>query len=146
MKLVYLFLFAIILTGCVKNGIAPASAAKITATTTKTDSVKVNTIATTVDTAGNYWFNGTQGTALIQITCNSCTAIATIGNVSTPFLFNAQGVGEIKYTPVAGLAVYIAICPGSVKAMKADIFDASHNTLYTYSGTSGNWNTTYIIK
>lgn len=142
MKLVYLFLFAIILTGCVKNGIAPASAAKITTTTTKTDSVKINTNTA----ADNYWFNGTQGTAIIQVTCNSCTAIATIGNVSTPFLFNAQGVGEIKYTPVTGLAVYIAICPGSVKEMKADIFDASHNTLYTYSGTNGNWNTTYIVK
>lgn len=100
-----------------------------------------------VDTAKAYdWYNGTKGTALIRVTCNNCNALATIGNVTVPFLFNEQGVGQLKYTPSPGLPIYIAVCPGSIKSIKAEIFDAANASLYTYSSISGNWNSTYIVK
>src|ERR1700744_646542 len=140
----YLLILSIILTGCTKNGINPVSAAAKTNTTTiKADSVKVGPTTAQPTT---YDYNGTKGTAVLQVACNNCTAIAMINNVGTPFIFNEQGVGQLKYTPVAGESVYIAVCPGDVKALKVDIFDAANNTLFDYSGTTGNWNTTYVIK
>jgi hypothetical protein len=157
MKPLYLFLLSVLLTGCLKADIAPvplknnASSIKTdtvakTINTVKADTVNNNTIAQTDTSDANYWYNGTKGTALIQVTCADCTAIATIGDVSTPFLFNKQGVGLLKYTPASGLSVHIAVCPGSTKTMKVDIFDATNASLYTYSGVSGNWINTYVIK
>jgi hypothetical protein len=134
MKPIFLILLCVLLTGCLKAGVTPVAQ-------------KSNPITTKVDTVETYdWYNGTTGTAVVQVTCNECTAIATIGNVTTPFLFNAQGVGQLKYTPAPGLSVYIAVCPGSIKSIKADIFDNTNTSLYTYTGVSGNWNNTYIIK
>jgi hypothetical protein len=130
--------------GCSKGGITPASTPK--------NSIKTDTLNTTITTTKTNpvttydWYNGTTGTALIQVICNDCTAIATIGNVTTPFLFNDQGIGQLKYTPTPGLSVYIAVCPGTVKMIKADIFDATNTSLYTYSGATSNWNTTYTIN
>jgi hypothetical protein len=129
-KPIHIILLSLLLTGCIKANIAPVSS-------------KSNTSTTQVDT---YWYNGTKGTALIRVTCNNCNAIATIGDATIPFLFNEQGVGQLKYTPAPGLAVYIAVCPDGVKAIKAEILDATNTSLYTYSGVSGNWNNTYIIK
>jgi hypothetical protein len=57
------------------------------------------------------------------VTYNECTAIASIGNVGTPFIFNAQGLEQLKYTPAPGLSVYITVCPAGVKTIEADIFD-----------------------
>jgi hypothetical protein len=138
MKPIYLIFLSLLLVGCLKANISPVTS-KSTSNTT-TNAVKTDSVAT-FD-----WYNGTKGTAIIKVTCNNCTAIATIGNVSTPFIFNEQGVGELKYTPASGLSVYIAVCPGSVKTIKADIFDTTSTSLYSYSGVSGNWNSTYIIK
>lgn len=147
MKPIYLILSCLLLTGCLKVNIAPISSKSNTGTV-KADTLKSNTNITKTDTLKNTydWYNGTKGTALIQVTCNDCNAIATIGNVTTPFLFNEQGVGQLKYTPASGLLIHIAVCPGGVKTIKADIFDTAKNSLYTYSGVSGNWNDTYIIK
>ena len=134
MKPIYLILLAVLLTGCLKGGISPVSA-------------KNSVNAARADTTSTYdWYNGTTGIALVQVTCSNCTAIATIGNVSTPFIFNAQGLGQLKYTPVPGLSVYIAVCPGGIKTITADIFDITNTPLYSYAGTGGNWNNTYIIK
>jgi len=134
MKPIYLILLSVLLTGCLKAGIAPVS-----------PTTSVN--ATRVDTTNTFdWYNGTTGTAIIQVTCNNCTAIATVGTVSTPFIFNEQGVGQLKYTPAPGLSVYIAVCPGSIKAIAANIFDTTNTSLYSYSGVTGNWNYTYVIK
>lgn len=146
MKPIYLILLSLLLTGCLKANITPVSS-KSNSGSIKVDSLRSNVSSTHIDTLNTYdWFNGTKGTALIQVTCNSCNAIATIGNVTIPFLFNEQGVGQLKYTPAPGLLIYIAVCPGGVKAIKADIFDATNTSLYTYSGVSGNWNNTYIVK
>jgi hypothetical protein len=146
MKPIYLLLFSLSLTGCLKANIAPVSP-KSNTSLAKADSLTSNASTVKADTLTNYdWYNGTKGTATVQVTCSDCTAIATIGTVTTPFLFNAQGVGQLKYTPAPGLAVYIAVCPGSVKAIKANVFDTANTSLYAYSGVSGNWNTTYIIK
>ncbi|MDB5004253.1 MAG: hypothetical protein JWQ34_2478 [Mucilaginibacter sp.] len=140
-----------LLTGCLKTNIAPISS-KSNISTIKADTLNSNiknnnTNLTKADTLNTYdWYNGTKGTALIQVICNDCNAIATIGNVTTPFLFNEQGVGQLKYTPASDLLIHIAVCPGSVKIIKADIFDAKKALIYTYSGVSGNWNDTYIIK
>jgi hypothetical protein len=137
MKPIFLILLSVLLTGCLKQGITPVSS--------KSTAITVNT--TKADTLNTYdWYNGTTGSAVIQVTCNECTAIVTIGNVSTPFLFNEQGVGQLKYTPVTGLSVYIAVCPDGIKTIKADIFDKTHTSLYSYAGVSGNWNYTYTIK
>jgi len=142
--ILYLILSSLLLTGCLKANVAP---------TTKADSAAhsniniTQAITTRVGTVDNYdWYNGTKGSALIQVTCNDCTAIATIGDVTTPFLFNTQGVGQLKYTPAPGLSVYIAVCPGSTKTINAEIFDTSNILLYNYTGVSGNWNNTYVIK
>ena len=117
-----------------KEAVKPASAQSVVA-------------ATKTDTASTYdIFNGTKGSALIKITCNQCTAIAMIGNETVPFIFSEQGVGELKYTPVSGLSVYIAICPDGTKPITADILDSNNKALYSYAATSGNWNTTFTIK
>jgi hypothetical protein len=146
MKLIYIILLSLFLTGCLKANITPVSLKSNTGTI-KVDTLSSNAGTTQVATLNTYdWYNGTKGTALIQVTCNDCNAIATIGNVTIPFIFNEQGVGQLKYTPAPGLIVYIAVCPGGVKAIKAEIFDAVNTSLYTYSGVSGNWNNTYIIK
>ncbi|MCC8425947.1 hypothetical protein [Mucilaginibacter sp. UR6-11] len=146
MKPVYAILLSLLLTGCLKANIAPISSKNNTGAI-KPDTLGNNAGTTQGVTLNTYdWFNGTKGAALIQVTCNDCNAIATIGNVSIPFLFNGQGIGQLKYTPAPGLAVYIAVCPGAVKAIKAEIFDAANTSLYTYYGVSGNWNNTYIIK
>jgi hypothetical protein len=134
MKQLFLILIPVLLTGCLKQGISPVA-------------TKNTVIAPKTDSLSSYdWFNGTTGTALVQVTCTDCTAIATIGDVSTPFIFNAQGVGQLKYTPAVGLSVYIAVCPDGVKPIKADIFDKTHASLYSFAGNSGNWNYTYIVK
>jgi hypothetical protein len=142
-----ILLLSFILTGCLKANIAP-TASKSTTATVKVDTLSSNAGTTQGGILDNTydWYNGTKGTALIQVTCNECTAIATVGDVTTPFLFNAQGVGKLKYTPAPGLSVYIAVCPGTAKAIKADIFDATNTSLFSYSGVIGNWNSTYIIK
>jgi hypothetical protein len=146
MKPIYLILSCLVLTGCLKATVTPISS-KDNTSTIKAGTVNSNTNITKADTLDKYdWYNGTKGTALIQVTCNDCNALATIGNVTTPFLFNEQGVGQLKYTPASGMLVYIAVCPGDVKTIKADIFDATNTSLYTYSGVSGNWNNTYTIK
>lgn len=146
MKPIYLVLSCLLLTGCLKANITPTFSKNNTGTI-KTDTSNGNINIAKADSVATYdWYNGTTGTALIQVTCNDCNAIATIGNVTTPFLFNEQGVGQLKYTPASGLLVYIAVCPGSVKTIKADIFDETNTSLYTYSGVSGNWSNTYIIK
>jgi len=144
MKPIYLILLSsLLLTGCLKAGINPTPV-KSNTITAKADTLAVTTIAAQANTYD--WYNGTKGIALIQVTCTDCTAIATIGNITTPFIFNEQGVGQLKYTPASGLAVYIAICPNGTKAIKADIFDATNTSLYTFSGVSGNWNNTFVIK
>jgi hypothetical protein len=146
MKPIYIILLSLLLTGCLKANITPVSSKSNTGTI-KVDTLSSNVGTTQVATLNTYdWYNGTKGTALIQVTCNDCNAIATIGNVTIPFIFNEQGVGQLKYTPAPGLVVYIAVCPGGVKAIKAEIFDAVNTSLYTYSGVSNNWNNTYIIK
>ncbi|MES2374932.1 MAG: hypothetical protein V4553_00045 [Bacteroidota bacterium] len=146
MKPLYTILLLILLTGCAKSNIAPTPL-KNTDGVTKVDSVSKNLVTTQVTTSNTYdWYNGTKGTALIQVTCKDGNAIATIGNVTIPFLFNEQGVGQLKYTPAPGLAVKIAVCPDGVKATKIEIFDAANTALYTYSGVNGNWSDTYTIK
>jgi hypothetical protein len=146
MKPIYIILLSLLLTGCLKANITPISLKSNTGTI-KVDTLSSNVGTTQAATLNTYdWYNGTKGTALIQVTCNDCNAIATIGNVTIPFIFNEQGVGQLKYTPAPGLVVYIAVCPGGVKAIKAEIFDAVNTSLYTYSGVSNNWNNTYIIK
>jgi hypothetical protein len=147
MRLLYIILLSVLLTSCIKNGIAPVSPKSSTGTI-KADTISTNITTKQADTVNTYdWYNGTKGTALVQVTCNNCTAIATIGNATIPFLFNGQGVGQLKYTPAPGLAVYIAVCPGGTKAIKAEIFDVANTSLYTYSGVvSANWNNTYTIK
>lgn len=134
------------LTGCLKADITPISL-KINTGTIKVDTLSGNAGTTQVAALNTYdWYNGTKGTALIKVTCNDCNAIATIGNVTVPFIFNEQGVGQLKYTPAPGLIVYVAVCPGEIKAIRAEIFDAANTSLYTYSGVSSNWNNTYVIK
>jgi len=141
----YLILSSLLLTGCIKANVTPVSV-KSAAITTKADSAKSVPGTVKADNSAYDWYNGTTGTATIQVTCNNCSAIATIGSVTTPFIFNNQGVGQLKYTPKSGLLIYIAVCPSKVEAIKADVFDASGNVLYTYSAVSGNWSNSYIIK
>jgi hypothetical protein len=147
MKSVYIFLLSFLLTGCLKANIAPTSSISTTGTNKKVDSLSKNITTSQAAPTNTYdWYNGTKGTAIIKVTCINCNAIATVGDVTIPFLFNDQGVGQLKYTPAPGLAVRIAVCPDGVKAMKAEIFDAANTSLYTYSGVSGNWSNTYTIK
>ena len=144
----------LIFTGCQKVDIAP------TAPTTTPVSVASNTIKNTTtakatttsssdtDTSNpEYWYNGTKGTAVIKVTCKDCTAIATIGDFTLPFMFNADGVGVFKYTPAPGLLIKIAVCPEGAQSLQADIFDSSNKASFSYAGViSGNWSGTYIIK
>jgi hypothetical protein len=153
MKPIYLILLSsLLLTGCSKANIAPVPPQNNNGTikesgTIKVDTLSTNTATTQTATLNTYdWYNGTKGTALIQVTCTDCTAIATIGDVTIPFLFNEQGVGQLKYTPAPGLSVRIAVCPESVKTIKAEIFNATNTSLYAYSGVSSNWSDTYVIK
>ena len=152
----FILLASILLTGCLKAEIAPtpvvsstpeksATAANVTA---KTDTVKSVNYSPDTDTSNpKYWYNGTKGTALIEVTCKDCDAIATIGTTTIPFLFNANGVGVLKYTPAPGLLINIAVCPGSAKAFKADILDNKNLALYSYSGViTGNWSGAYTVK
>ena len=153
MRLIYFVLACLLLTGCLKADIAPTPTPTKSNTiqnisTTKVDTVKGASYSPDTDTSNpDYWYNGTKGTAVIQLTCKDCDAIATIGTVTIPFIFNAEGVGMLKYTPAPGLVIKLAVCPGSAKPIKADIFDGSNKALFSYSGTiSGNWSGTYIIK
>jgi enoyl reductase-like protein len=136
MKPIYLIILSLLFAGCAKNTIAPVSSKINTSNTNNISNTQID----------DYWYNGTKGTAVIRVTCNNCSAIATVGTATTPFLFNDQGVGLLKYTPTSGLSVYIAVCPGSVKQIKAEILDAKNTAIYTYSGVIDNWNTTYVIK
>lgn len=152
----FILLASILLTGCLKAEIAPTPVVSSTPeknataanATVKTDTVKSVSYSPDTDTSNpDYWFNGTKGTAVIQVTCKDCDAIATIGTVTIPFLFNAAGVGVLKYTPAPGLAIQIAVCPGSAKPIKAEILDSKNTALYSYSGTiTGNWSSAYTIK
>lgn len=146
MKLIYLILSSLLLTSCLKANIAPTSS-KSNISPVKSDSLK-STIYSPTDTSNpDYWYNGTTGPALIQVTCENCTAMATIGTATIPFLFNSDGVGVLKYTPTSGLTINIAVCSGGVKSIKAVVFDATNKSLYTYSGIStGNWSGTYTIE
>lgn len=147
MKLIYLILSSLLLTGCLKADIAPTSS-KNNISPVKADSLQSAIYSSGTDTSNpDYWYNGTKGTALIQVTCENCSAIATIGTATVPFLFNSKGVGMLKYTPTSGLTINIAVCPGGVKSIKADVFDATNKTLYAYSNAStGNWSGSYTIK
>ena len=128
-----------------KEYITPVSAK--TTGTVKADSVKTITYSDTDTSNPEYWYNGSKGTALIRVVCKDCSALATIGNDTIPFLFNAEGVGYLKYTPTAGLSISLAVCPGSTKEIKADIFDAKNVSLFTYSGVNtANWLNTFVIK
>ena len=133
--------------GCSKADITPISSQN-NISVNKADSLKsiiYNPGADTLNT--DYWYNGTTGTALIQVVCKDCSALASIGDDTIPFIFNANGVGLLKYTPMPGLSIRIAVCPGGVKSIQADIFDAANTSFYTYSGTgSENWSDTYIIN
>jgi hypothetical protein len=138
MKPIFIILLSLLLTSCLKANIAPVPSQGDTDTNkatvspisskgngaaNKADTLTSNASTTQITTSNTYdWYNGTNGTALIQVTCNDCSAIATIGDVTIPFLFNEQGVGLLKYTPAPGLAVRIAVCPESVKTIKAEIF------------------------
>jgi hypothetical protein len=147
-------------TGCLKADIAPTIPPATTTsvkssvsavqniTTAKTDTVKSISYSPDTDTSNpDYWYNGTKGTAVIKVTCKDCTAIATIGEFTLPFMFNADGVGVLKYTPAPGLLIKIAVCPTGTQSLKADIFDNSSKSFYSYSGViPGNWSATYIVK
>lgn len=146
MKAIYIILVSLLLTGCLKANIAPTSSTNPIGTN-KVDSLNKNINTSQVASVNNYdWYNGTKGAAVIKVTCIDCNAIATIGDVTIPFLFNEQGVGQLKYTPAPGLAVRIAVCPDGVKTMKVEIFDAANTSLYTYAGVNGNWSNTYTIN
>ena len=140
MKSYYVLLCVILLTGCVKENVAPI--------VLKADSPKKEKTYGDSDTSNpEYWYNGTKGTALVRVICKDCTAIASFGVDTVPFLFNDDGVGYLKYTPKVGLTVYIAVCPGGTKAIKADILDSKNIALFSYSGTgSSNWINTYLIN
>lgn len=136
---------SLLFTGCLKANIAPISSSNTNIN--KVDSLSKNITTAQVATANTYdWYNGTKGTALIQVTCKDCNAIATIGNVTIPFLFNEQGIGQLKYTPSPGLAIRIAVCPDSAKAMKVEILDTTNTPIYTYAGVNGNWSNTYTLN
>jgi hypothetical protein len=151
MRSIYFILASLLFIGCLKADIAPTSVPSNTVQkviTTKADTVKSISYSPDTDTSNpDYWYNGTKGTALIQVTCKDCDAIATIGTATIPFLFNAAGEGKLKYTPAPGLAIQIAVCPGSAKPIKADILDNKNTSLFSYSGLiTGNWSGTYTVK
>ena len=152
MKALYFILAAFLITGCAKTDIAPVQAKSTTAiikasTAVKVDTVKSVTYSADTDTSNpNYIYNGTTGAGLIQVTCKDCTALATIGAVTIPFIFNADGVGKLKYTPASGLSIQIAVCPNNTKSVQADISNGS-TSVYSYSGViTSNWSGTYISK
>jgi len=146
MKLLYVALLSLTIISCTKSYVAPV-ATKSTVTAVKADSVKSNIISDTDTSNPNYWYNGTTGTASIQITCTDCTAMATIGTQTIPFIFNANGVGKLKYIPAPGLSITIAVCPTGTKAIKAEVLGADNASLYSYSGIiSTNWSGAYTIK
>ena len=152
MKALYFILAALLITGCAKTDIAPAQAKSIvevtkTTTSVKIDTVKAITYSADTDTSNpNYIYNGTTGPGLIQVTCKDCTALATIGDVTIPFIFNTDGIGKLKYTPASGLSIQIAVCPNNTKSVKADISNGS-TSVYSYSGIiTSNWSGTYISK
>lgn len=151
MKALYFILAVVLVTGCTKNDIAPTQAKTITVNTqtttaVKTDIVKSVTYSDTDTSNPNYIYNGTTGAGLIQVTCKDCTALATIGNVTIPFIFNADGVGKLKYTPATSLSIQISICPNSTRSVNADISDGS-TSVYSYSGIiTSNWGGGYIYK
>lgn len=153
MRSIYFILASLLFTGCLKADIAPTSIKSTTSitqnvSTTKADTVKTVSYSPDTDTSNpDYWYNGTNGTALIQVACKDCDAIATIGTTTIPFLFNAAGVGTLKYTPSPGLLIQIAVCPGGAKPIKANILDSKNMGLYSYSGViTGNWSGAYTIK
>lgn len=159
MRSIYFVLACLLFTGCLKADIAPATnttppvAAKTSITAQVTSTVKADTVKSVsyspdTDTSNpDYWYNGTKGNALIQLTCKDCDAIATIGDLTVPFMFNADGVGKLKYTPTPGLLINIAVCPGSAKNIKAEVIDADNKSLYSYSGIiTGNWSGSYLVK
>lgn len=159
-----LFVLASILlisTGCQKTDVAPtvppeAASTSLTNNTAVISSTNTTKIDTEKQTANNsdtdtsnpdYWYNGTKGTAIIKVTCKDCTAIATIGDFTLPFMFNADGVGMLKYTPAPGLLIKIAVCPAGAQALTADILDSSNKTSYSYAGViPGNWSGSYLVK
>ncbi|RYZ99669.1 MAG: hypothetical protein EOP47_16145 [Sphingobacteriaceae bacterium] len=152
----FILLASILLTGCLKAEIAPSPIVPSTSeknaaaanTTAKTDTLKNVSYSPDTDTSNpDYWFNGTKGTAIVQVTCKDCDAIATIGVTTVPFIFNAAGVGVLKYTPITGLPIQIAVCPGSAKSIKAEILDNKNAALYSYAGViTSNWSGSYTIK
>ena len=152
MKPLYFIFAALLITGCAKTDIAPVQTKSITSTTQITNTVKTDTVKNVIYSADtntsnpNYIYNGTTGPGLIQVTCKDCTALATIGTVTIPFIFNADGVGKLKYTPASGLSIQIAVCPNNTKSVKADISNGS-TSVYSYSGViTSNWGDTYISK
>ncbi len=157
MRLLYVVFIALIFTSCTKGYVAPVTITKSATKTdsvkniisaVKVDSVKSSDIISDTDTSNpNYWYNGTTGTAVIKVTCTDCTALATIGTQTIPFLFNANGVGVLKYMPAAGLPIKLAVCPAGNKAIKAEVLDSNGASLYSYSGViSSNWAADYAIK
>ena len=140
MKIFYTLLFAVILAGCAKENIMPVSP--------KLTPQQNEKVYSDTDTSNpEYWYNGTTGTALVRVVCMDCTAIANFGSDYIPFMFNADGVGYLKYTPKTGMQVYIAVCPRGTKAIKADILDSKNVSLFSYSGTNtANWINTFVIK
>jgi hypothetical protein len=145
-KSIYLILLSLLFMGCKKADLSPTNSKKIS--TIKVDTLKSVSYSPDTDTSNpDYWYNGTKGTALIRVICKDCSGIATIGNDTTPFMFNEEGVGFLKYTPKTGMSIYLAICPGGVKTIKADIFNANNASLFTYSGViTANWLNTFVIK
>ncbi len=120
MKSYYVLLFVILLTGCVKENVAPILL--------NADSSKKEKTYGDSDTSNpEYWYNGTKGMALVRVICKDCTAIASFGVDTVPFLFNDDSVGYLKYTPKVGLTVY----HGGTNAIKADILDSKNIALFS---------------
>jgi hypothetical protein len=127
--------------------ITPAKAATATVATAKTDSLKTVSYNPTDTKNAYYWYNGTTGPAQIRVSCKDCSAIATIGNASIPFMFNDEGVAYLKYTPKTGLSIYIAVCPTGAKAINVDILDPNKAPLFNYAGViTANWLNTFVIR
>ncbi len=152
---VYLVLLSLLFMGCKKEGVSPivaektamAQPAQAKAAGIKADSVNTTTNDLTDTSNPEYWYNGTTGTALLRVSCKECTAIATIGNTTVPFMINDEGVGVLKYTPKPGLAIKIAVCPSGTKALNVHILDANKETLFTYVGIiTANWLGGVVVK
>lgn len=150
-----LFLLPLLFMGCKKADVSPINTATVATATvatpkvaaTKADSVKIVSYNPTDTANPEYWYNGTTGAALISVNCNNCSAIATIGNATIPFMFNAQGIGYLKYIPKVGLSIKIAVCPDGAQAIKVDIADANKASLFNYAGAiTANWLNTFVVK